>query len=498
MCPFSNVNFVTVYFVINCQMVEKMDFRSKSIYECQSPVLLRRVSVPYTDRKTVSFRPRKTVDTDTGEIIYRHVRETVNLDNRSIPLVVRCGHCEHCRKYQNDEWSTRMIMEQIGSECAVFFVTLSFGESHYKRISSVEKTQVYRDYVVPFKKRLRSYGLKFRFYCVSELGEQYGRFHFHMILFVESNELVTLRDSAKDFCLKYANPSSDYYKSIRLYVKGSDGKYRLQSDIEVYLQCMVMRAWCDSKQRYNVSPNIYITVNDGKQVKSVSYSDQIGWVTLSQCESFGAMRYITSYATKCQHDGVTTYHRQSPALGKCYVDNDIRGSKTMLESGDSRADYWTYGSLPILLPRYFIRKFMPEQKRYDRFWKYYDSIPVHQMTALLPKSFDVWDSSAPLLAYQSRLLAIPQMKWTLEQLAWLDTLEYVDEEMKKGRKGFTSQQINKIYQKNLDYALHYRKKWSSVRPDRRCAFGNQSVQSTCAERTEEGFSSLRKEGLLFD
>ena len=90
------------------------------------------------------------------------------------------------------------------------------------------------------------------------------------------------------------------------------------------------------------------------------------------------------------------------------------------------------------------------------------------------------------------------MKYTLEQLAWLDTLEYVDEEMKKGRKGFTSQQINKIYQKNLDYALHYRKKRSSVRSDRRCVVGNQSVQSTCAERSEEDFASLRKTGLLFD
>lgn len=467
-----------------------MDFRSSSLYKCESPVLLRRVCIPYTDRRTEAFRPRKTVDCNTGEIVYKNIRQSVNLDNRSVPLVVRCGRCEHCRKYQNDEWATRMIMEQIGSECAVFFVTLSFADSHYKKIASVEKTQVYRDYVVSFKKRLRSYGVNFRFFCVSELGEQHGRFHFHMLLFVSKLSSISLRESARDFCNKYASHSLPYDESLRLYVKGSNGRYRLQTDMEVYLQALVMRAWTDAKQRYDVPPCIHFTVKKGKYVKSVSYPDQIGWVSLSQCESFGAMRYITSYATKCQHDGVTTYHRQSPALGKCYVDNDIRGSKTMLESGDCRVDYWTYGNLPTLLPRYFIRKFMPEQKRYDRFWKYYDSIPVHQMIALLPKSFDAWDSSSFLLAYQSRLLAVPQMKWTLEQLAWLDTLEYVDEEIKKGRKGFTSQQINKIYQKNLDYALHYHKKRSTVRSDGRCSFGHQSLQSTCAERTEDDYPTL--------
>lgn len=467
-----------------------MDFRSSSLYQCESPVLLHRVCIPYTDRRTDVFRPRKTVDYRTGEIVYKHIRQSVNLDNLSVPLVVRCGRCEHCRKYQNDEWATRMIMEQIGSECSVFFVTLSFADSHYKKIACVEKTQVYREYVVPFKKRLRSYGVKFRFFCVSELGEQYGRFHFHILLFVDKLVFVSLRESARDFCNLYASRSLSYDDSLRLYVKGSDGRYRLQTDIEVYLQILIMRAWSDAKQRYNVPPCIHYTVKKGRYVKSISYPDQIGWVSLSQCESFGAMRYITSYATKCQHDGVTTYHRQSPALGKCYVDNNIRGSKDMLESGDSRADYWTYGSLPTLLPRYFIRKFMPEQKRYDRFWQYYKSIPLKSMTDMVVKSIDSWDMSSFTVDNLKHVMDVPQMKFTLERLAWLDTIKYVNDEMMKGRKGFTSSQINNIYQKNLSYALHYPAQRSTVRSDRRCAFGHQSLQSTCAERTEEDYPSL--------
>lgn len=381
-------------------------------------------------------------------------------------------------------------MEQIGSECSVFFVTLSFAELHYNKIADVEKTQVYRDYVVPFKKRLRSYGVNFRFFCVSELGEQYGRFHFHILLFVKKIDFISICNSARDFCDKYASLSLPYDESLRLYVKSSDGRYRLQTDVEVYLQALVMRAWTDTKQRYNVPPTIYYTVKKGKYVKSISYPEQIGWVTLSQSESFGAMRYITSYATKCQHDGVTTYHRQSPALGKCYVDNNIRGSKDMLISGDSRADYWTYGSLPTLLPRYFIRKFMPEQMRYDRFWQYYKSIPLKSMADMVLKPMDSWDNSSFTIEDVKHVMDIPQQKFTLESLAWLDTIEYVHDQMMKGRKGFTFSQINKLYQKNLSYALHYRKKRSSVRPDGRCDACNKSVQSDGAGRPKEDFLTL--------
>lgn len=428
-----------------------MDFRSKSVYECEHPVLLRSVSVPFTDRKTLALRSRKTVCHETGEIYYRQIRETVNLDNRNVPLIVRCGKCDHCRKYQNDEWSTRMIMEQIGSESICFFVTLSFGQSSYEKVASVEKTQVYRDFVVPFKKRLRSYGLSFRFFCVSELGEQFGRFHFHILLFVRKDELVTLSPLAKGYCDKYASLALPYEKSIRLYVKSGKGNYRLQTDLEVYVQNLIQRAWSENTQRYNVCPDIHFTVNEnGNKVKSVSYPNQIGWVSCTQCESFGAVKYVTSYTQKCLHDGVTTYHRQSPALGKCYVDKDIKGSKTMLESGQSREDTWTFGTIPTVLPRYFVRKFMPEQKRYDRFWEYYNTIPKTDFAALLPKQIDSWDVSSFVLAQQIKLLEKPLESLTQKDFAWLDTLEYVNDQLLGGyAKKFTHNQIQKIYNSKL-------------------------------------------------
>lgn len=428
-----------------------MDFRSKSIYECTNPTLLRRVSVPFTDRKCLSsLKPHKCVDHSTGEVTHLLYRDLVNLDNRSVPLVVRCGKCEHCRKYQNDEWANRMIMEQIGSDASVFFITLSFGEKHYEFVKSVEKIEVYRRYIVPFKKRLRSYGLKFRFYCVSELGEENGRFHFHLLLFLLNEDMLSLMPLAKGFCDKYASVGLDYNESLRLYVRHSDDKYSLQSDFEVYLQCLVMRAWTDSKQRYDVPPSIHLTPKDGRFVKSVSYDDQIGWVSLSQCTSFGGIKYVTSYASKCLHDGVTTYHRQSPGLGLAYVKNDFRGSRTMLESGQSVADFWTYGNVPFMLPRYFVRKFMPEQKRYERFWQWYDSIPKSQFVALLPEQFDTWDITSFLAAVQLKYFEKPDSERSVEDTAWILTLQYIDESLKSGRRShFTNNQIVRLYQSNI-------------------------------------------------
>ena len=431
-----------------------MDFRSKSVYECKHPVLLRRVSVPYTDRKVESIRPRKRVDHSTGEVVYKHIRESVNLDNKDIPLIVRCGKCENCRKYQNDEWSHRMIMELIGTSAKAFFITLSFSDKYYKRVSSVEKTQVYRDFVVPFKKRLRAYGVEFRFFCVSELGEQKGRFHFHMVLFVSDSCYRDLVFVADDFCKEYAPLSADYFQSARLYVKGSNKQYRLQNNVEVYLQYLIQRAWSDNEQRYECPPRIHIHKKDGKRVKSVDYPNQYGFVSCSQCETFGAMKYITSYSTKCLHDGISTYHRQSPALGKKYVVKNIRGSKDMLESGQSYADYWTYGSVPVQMPRYFIRKFMPDQKRYDRFWEYYKTIPENAFAVLVPKRLDSWDTTSFVLAQQVKMLKKPIEHLSNRDMAWLDTLEYVNDQLLSGvRKKFTNLQIYHIYQTKLKERL---------------------------------------------
>ena len=122
----------------------------------------------------------------------------------------------------------------------------------------------------------------------------------------------------------------------------------------------------------------------------------------------------------------------------------------MLESGQSREDTWTFGTIPTVLPRYFVRKFMPEQKRYDRFWEYYNTIPKTDFAALLPKQIDSWDVSSFVLAQQIKLLEKPLESLTQKDFAWLETLEYVNDQLLGGyAKKFTHNQIQKIYNSKL-------------------------------------------------
>lgn len=396
---------------------------------------------------------RRYFCTDTGESLYTPYTDFVPASSKCVPLVVRCGKCENCRKYQNDEWASRMMMEGISHRDSVpFFITLSFKPKYNDALSVADKTSVYRDFVVPFKKRLRSYGQKFRFYCVSELGEVGKRFHFHLVLWLDVDDDLVHRSI--DFVNKYASPGSDYFESCRLFVRGSDKKYRLQTDLECYVQYLVQRAWSDNSQRYACAPVIKIHYKDGKRVKSVEYPNQIGWVSCSQAESFGSYKYITSYSVKCIHDGVTTYHRQSPGLGSKYVEDNILGSRDMLESGNSIPDCWTYGNTPFLLPRFFIRKFMPVHKRIRRMWDYYNSLPIWEFMNLLPRvaTLDNWNvylELTPPQFYMPKKECNNQM--SLADRVWLETLDQANDMLLSRRAKKVD--VHRLYKRNFKKAL---------------------------------------------
>lgn len=430
-----------------------MDFRSDDLYTCEHPRLMWRASLPLS-----GFRvPRKTWisygDHDTGEVMYKPKKSYTYAVSKSVPIIVRCGKCERCRKQQNDEWASRMMMEQIahGTSVVPFFVTLSFDSRFNNDLNVDDKTRIYRDFIVPFKKRLRSYGADFRFYCVSELGEIGGRFHFHIVIWLKLDDDIVARSS--EFCRKYAPAYCDYFESCRLFVKGSNNQYRLQTDLECYVQYLVQRAWSDNTQRYACAPVIKIHLKHGKRVKSVEYPNQFGWVSCSQAEGFGAFKYITSYSVKCIHDGVTTYHRQSPGLGSKYVEDNIRGSRDMLESGKSIPDYWTYSQTPFILPRFFVRKFMPIHHRIKRMWDYYSSIPMWQFYRLMPRvaTLDNWSVFANSLPPQFYMAKPAKSDLPLEQRVWLQTLDQVNDILisKRAKKV----DVHRLYKRNLKNAL---------------------------------------------
>lgn len=140
---------------------------------------------------------QKIVDGHTGE-----VRE----------ITIPCGKCYHCRETHINEWVTRMYahLEDFQN---VYFVTLTYRsyDTHLRDVSRLmlnklsqavwhadaynetkhlafSPTVLCKEHYQNFLKRLRkNTGLDDITYCIAgEYGKKYGRPHFHLILFTNS------------------------------------------------------------------------------------------------------------------------------------------------------------------------------------------------------------------------------------------------------------------------------------------------------------------------
>lgn len=95
------------------------------------------------------------------------------------PLPIPCGHCVGCRMAHAKEWSVRCQLEsQYYAQDECLFLTLTYDNRHLPRYNSLCKEDLQK-----FWKRLRRAGYKFRYFACGEYGTQYGRPHYHAIVF---------------------------------------------------------------------------------------------------------------------------------------------------------------------------------------------------------------------------------------------------------------------------------------------------------------------------
>lgn len=99
-----------------------------------------------------------------------------------VPVRISCGKCMRCRLERAYKWSARIVHEaSLNNEN--IFVTLTYDDDNLPDNNSLSVT----DYQL-FLKRLRKYsvsrrGRSFKFYMCGEYGENFGRPHYHLILF---------------------------------------------------------------------------------------------------------------------------------------------------------------------------------------------------------------------------------------------------------------------------------------------------------------------------
>lgn len=147
--------------------------------------------------KTACFNPRPI---QLKEII-------VNDDGSYLSRInVPCGKCENCIRRKRMEWCFRMEEELKISKNALF-VTLTYDDEHLP-IDKYKNVTLKQEHLVNFFKRLRInternniitpeiwlHGItkkdKIKYYACGEYGEQYGRPHYHAIIFNASTRLI--------------------------------------------------------------------------------------------------------------------------------------------------------------------------------------------------------------------------------------------------------------------------------------------------------------------
>ena len=99
-------------------------------------------------------------------------------------LLVPCGKCLSCRIARRQEWSMRCLHELSQFDKAVF-VTLTYDNEHLPPFGSLVLADLQKFYKRLRKEVTKVYGssYKIRHYSCGEYGDNFGRPHYHAIIF---------------------------------------------------------------------------------------------------------------------------------------------------------------------------------------------------------------------------------------------------------------------------------------------------------------------------
>lgn len=147
------------------------------------------------------FHPVVMYDTEkltvNGKRLYTHQYDP-RFDRRKIHRP--CGSCIGCRLEYSRQWAIRMVHEsKMHSENS--FITLTYRDEDQPSDKSLKKKH-FQD----FMKRLREYysPKKIRFYHCGEYGSEFGRPHYHAILFGHdfSDKKYWRKTKRKEICYR--------------------------------------------------------------------------------------------------------------------------------------------------------------------------------------------------------------------------------------------------------------------------------------------------------
>ena len=118
----------------------------------------------------------------------------VQLTKTKVPCLAPCGQCMPCRVNQRRAKANRILLE-MKSHNHVAWLTLTYDEDHVRIDDNGMLTLCPQD-MTNYLKRLRHYGLEFKYYYVGEYGspEKTERPHYHAFLFGVDGSEPLLRE----------------------------------------------------------------------------------------------------------------------------------------------------------------------------------------------------------------------------------------------------------------------------------------------------------------
>lgn len=95
-----------------------------------------------------------------------------------VPMKLPCGQCIGCRLERSRQWAVRCMHEKMMHNASEF-LTLTYEDKYMPEGGTLVK----RDLQLFMKRLRKKHGSGIRFYACGEYGEQFGRPHYHVLLF---------------------------------------------------------------------------------------------------------------------------------------------------------------------------------------------------------------------------------------------------------------------------------------------------------------------------
>lgn len=182
-------------------------------------------------------------------------------DERKRYIEIECGECPECRKKKRRDWTIRISEEIKDNRSAVFFTgTISPERMDYlqRQYDTTDKNEIIIKECRLFFERIRKKTKKsVRHWAVTEVGEERGRVHVHMICFSETltrwgltNLLWDSWTAGYKYYGKYCNSkTANYITKYMLKENGADKNFRSK----ILTSKGIGKAYCNrisSKQRH--------------------------------------------------------------------------------------------------------------------------------------------------------------------------------------------------------------------------------------------------------